>query len=251
MSLAIRADDEAIRLTAYSNADQQIKLEASKKTLAQVLDTLAKNTGVIIHFSGLPDAPVSVACAGSNIKQLLECLLDKQADMVFRYAQATATAQPAVLEEIWVFGAAKDGKQGTLKNKADKKLLMQASNNNDTGKLLAMAQVNDPGSRADAIGALAVQTPDKDPLVRKTLVSALSDSSAEVRAQAVFALSKYDDADATDGLASALQDEDVSVRLMVVDSAGHHPDLLQQALVDGDETVRLYAASKLEALKTQ
>ncbi len=233
---------------------QQMKLEVTQTPLPKALEGIAQTAGITLHYSGLSGKPVNAVCVGQSAKQILECLLDKKANLVFRYGQEKAMAHGNVLVEAWVLGS--DTGQGgagdvvTVKPPVDTGDHPQARtpDGSDMGHLLDMAQADDPERRAEAIATLALQRQASDPAIRNALETALTDKSAEVRAQAVSALAKYGDADAAAGLAAALQDNDVSVRLMVVDSADGHPALLEQALNDSDETVRTYASTKLEAL---
>ena len=259
VSTTISANNNALRFIVDKDINGQFKLEVLQKPLAEVLEIIAKTTGITLHYADLPRESVTATCVEATAKQILECLLDDKANLIFRYGPANSpSAQQGTLEEVWVLGTNSNGvfsneaAAGTLPvHKTDSAPLKQRSAESEISELIAMTQDNDPERRADAIATLAVQEQAVNPLVRNAFETALSDQSAEVRAQAVFGLAKYEDADASAGLTSALQDSDVSVRLMVVDNAGNRPDLLQQALSDSDETVRTYAATKLEALAAQ
>jgi len=233
---------------------QQMKLEVTQTPLPKALEGIAQTAGITLHYSGLSGKPVNAVCVGQSAKQILECLLDKKANLVFRYGQEKAMAHGNVLVEAWVLGSdtgqVRAGDVVTVKPPVGMGEHPQARtpDGSDMGNLLEMAQADDPERRAEAIATLALHRQASDPAIRNALETALTDKSAEVRAQAVSALAKYGDADAAAGLAAALQDNDVSVRLMVVDSADGHPALLEQALNDSDETVRTYASTKLESL---
>lgn len=259
-SSLVSANDNAINFHVSQAMPPHFELAVAHKPLTEVLKAIADTTGIVIHIADEPQNSVTATCDVADAKQLFDCLLEAKADLVFRYGQVSPTAKRAqVLEEVWVVRTygdtdSHDGIQilpPVAEQKPDSSPMMQMLAAIDTGKLLTQAQANDPESRANAIATLAVQPIKNDPAIRKTVAAALADQSAEVRAQAVFALAKYDDAEAADGLATALQDSDVSVRLMVVDSADNHQALLQQALDDSDEAVRAAAASKLETLASQ
>ena len=111
-----------------------------------------------------------------------------------------------------------------------------------------MTASNDPAERADALALLVIKGRAGDADIRKALETALTDKDANVRAQALSSLARREGDGAAAQLQAALQDSDVSVRLMAVDSAGNNPALLQQAVTDRDETVRTLATMKLEAL---
>lgn len=236
---------------------EAMNLEVVQKPLPDVLELIAKKANITVHFSGLPETPISATCTADNTKQILECLLDKRADLVFRYGQSATDANNR-LAEVWILGTSNGNAKGltkekviTVSTKVDTKNsnpLLQQFDENGINTLLAMAQANDPEDRRNAIATLALQDQTKNILVRNTLTKALTDKSAEVRAQAVFALAKFDDSNVSADLESALQDNDVSVRLMVVDSADNHPSLLKLALNDSDESVRAAAGYKLETL---
>lgn len=236
---------------------QQLQLAVVQMPLLDAVSTLAKTTGITVHYAGLANKPISKTCAEVSIKRLFECLLDNEADLVFRYEEGAVTDGKPWLAELWVWGfSPSDGQGGfglglakpTPGERMPPDPRQQLLAGLDVNKLLADAKSQDPSIRTDALAALALLAQTHNPQVRKTLQSALSDGVPEVRAQAVFGLAHYDDAGALAGLESALQDDDVSVRLMVVDGADAHPALLQMALADSDENVRAYAANKLDSL---
>lgn len=238
-----------------AQAGAELHLDIVQSPLAQALDEIADKTGVLIHYSALPESVVNLTCTGTTVTGILKCLLGNKAGLVFRYAhEFSEEDQQSRLAEAWIVGTHGDlGQDAPAANRSS--LSGTGSNaatrdSDDTGKLLEMATAENPQYRADAVAGLASRQ-DEAPLVHDALASALSDSNAEVRAQAVAGLAKYQGYDASAVLQSAMQDGDVSVRLMAVDSVGDNPALLQQALGDSDETVRAYAATKLEALSAQ
>lgn len=226
--------------------------------LADVLDKIAHATGVPIHYSILPEGLVTATCVGSNVKQILECLFNKKADLIFRYRRPSKENQQNHPLEAWVLGARFDMEQEASaacvpaeRRIQDMATNSQTLNTEDTDKLAAMATAKNPQYRTDAIANIAVQKQANNPAIHKILEAALSDRNAEVRAQAIFGLARQQDYDASAALQSALHDSDASVRLMAVDNAGDNLALLQQALSDSDETVRAYAAIKLETFSPQ
>lgn len=256
-SMALATEAKSLRFTVAPSQVDPLQLAVAQMPLLEAVTTLAKTTGVTVHYANLADKVVSKTCVASSVKQLFECLLDNEADMAFRYGQTALADGKPWLAEMWVLGTALAGGSAGSNTEAAKLKsdtgqsgdpLQQILAGLDVNKLLADAQSQDPTSRADAIAALAMLDKAQNPLVRKTLQTALADKVASVRAQAVFGLGKYPDTEALAGLESALQDNDVSVRLMVVDAADAHPELLQMALDDSDTTVRSYAANKLENL---
>lgn len=265
-------------IDAATPASTTIRLEARHARLEEVIDAIARKTGVRVHQRDLPEEFVSAMCAGSTVQHVLECLLGPSANLVVRYlsgdAKNTRAAQPT---ELWVLGKSTSAPSATmnsasngrcdppshtptehitvdnnaLANAAIAPAVVGPSANDDTPPevdtrtLINLATADDPAQRADAVAQLAVHAPKTDRAVRQTIQIALQDESPEVRAQAVFGLAGSDDAWAVAALEKALQDEDVNVRLMAVDSAGANAKLLQDALSDADETVRSIAALRL------
>jgi hypothetical protein len=259
MSAGLLAGDKRIHFAASQDDPRQLELNVSQKTLPEVLDVIAQTTGLTIHYSALPKQAVTVACAEITVTDILHCLLASQADLVFRYGQADS--QDA-LQEVWILGAktkawpdafsqSASGTTPAVSNSGEN-VGIKMLGDDDISPLLAMAKADDSESRTNAITALAAQAPVSHSAARDALQAALSDPSAQVRAQAVAGLLKQQDTGASpDVLERALQDSDVSVRLMAVNHADGHPVLLQDALNDSDETVRACAAARLEALSAQ
>lgn len=242
-----------INISTSKNAGGGLRLEATQVALNDLFAALSNTTGVLIHSSALPDGLVTAACEGAGIKPVLECLLNKNADMVFRYPQNGLSQQP---EEVWVIGrnfAALQGKNDNHTTPLNPAVAVQQPEPaqitvGDTGQLMAMAAAQDPEHRIDALALLALDRQIDDATAHSLLTAALLDKNAEVRAQAVDALARREGEAATGILLSALQDTDASVRIMAVDNAGNNKVLLQQALHDSDSTVSNYAATKLKAL---
>lgn len=251
MPTALLADKGPVHLTVDNNAEPELQLELVQSPLAQALDEIANKTGLLIHYPALPEGLFSTICKESSVTGILNCLFKSKADLIFRYAHPLSKVgqQQNPLAEVWVLGvnfdlASDAGQDAILYRTANTQTLYR----DDTEKLLETATENNPQHRADAVAMLAARGQASDLSIHKVLEAALSDQSAEVRAQAVLGLVKNAGDGATAILQSALQDSDASVRLMAVDNAGENPALLQQALDDSDETVRAYAAIKLEAI---
>jgi hypothetical protein len=254
------ASEKHISFQLPENTRQPLaELKVIKAPLTEALGVIAKTAGVVIHYADLPKDVMTLTCKETTVKQIFDCLLARKADVVFRYKADVPEGQAEVLEEVWVMGSSDDAGEGVFndiapesaslsKRKAERNPIQQMLAETDINKLIETTRSGDPESRANALAMLAVRGKGPNPLVRDVFKAALSDPSAEVRAQAVFGLSKYQDASVPADLAAALHDDDVSVRLMAVDSADAHPVLLQQALGDSDEDVRAFAATKIEAL---
>lgn len=259
---ALAADEKTISVIEARYPGNGLQLEARRMPVAEVLDNITVVTGVPIHYSILPEGLVTATCAGTTVKQILECLFNKQADLIFRYTLDAHNPSKEIQQnspaEVWVLGEnlslEQDDFAVTLARQPETAsgvaANLQTLGVDDTDALMETVAAQNPQFRADAIAGLAAHQAN-DPAIHEALTSALSDQEPEVRAQAVFGLAQDDADEASAVLQSALQDSDVSVRLMAVDNAGGNQALLQQALTDSDETVRTYAAVKLKAFSAQ
>lgn len=259
---SIGKNNNSIRLLITHDKGSELQLEVRKAPLSDVLNEIMIKTGIQIHYSVLPNELITATCIGPTLKNLLECLFDSKADLVFRYQDsASGNTSQRKPEEIWVlgtdFGSAHNQSaqcvQAVIPETASIPMQLDSavpeqSKSETTGKLLEMAKAKDPADRANAISRLGMEGEADNDDIRRTLAFALSDHNAEVRAQAVNSLARREGESAGKELQEALLDSDSSVRLMVVDNAGNNTALLQQALTDSDETVRTYAAMKLAEL---
>jgi hypothetical protein len=245
----------------------KLRLEVRQMPLARVLSTIAAKTGVTIHYSVLPESLVTATCVGAALKQVMECLLARRADLIVRYHQPSSQTQVGVTNEnqpaeMWVlgsrFGDATDctgsaASPQVINNSPVKPPASQSdtagAEPDATDDWLMRAKAKDASVRAEAIGALMAAGREGDAHVKRVLEEALNDPDANVRAQAISSLAHREGAAAAAALQDALHDADAGVRLMAVDGAGNDVALLQQAVNDDDETVRNLALSKLEELK--
>jgi len=226
-----------------NKAQSQFKLDVLDVSFAETLKVLSKDTGIVIHYSALPDGKVTMSCVQPTVTALMKCLLGKHADFVFRFpASVSQLANVDKPKEIWVLGRNENTTDvyvhSTLDSKESEKL----------NKLLLRAKDNDPVLRADALATLVLEAPANHAEIRKAFTDALSDPNPQVREQAVSGLARREGDKALKELQNALQDKEASVRLMVVDNAGSNMDLLQQALTDEDELVRNMATLKIAEL---
>ena len=226
-----------------NKAQSEFKLDVIEESFAETLRVLSKNTGILIHYSALPEGKVTMNCVQSTVTGLMKCLLGKHADFVFRFpSSASQLANVDKPKEIWVLGRNEDTTDvyvhSTLDSKESQKL----------NKLLLRAKDNDPVLRADALATLILEAPANHSEIRKAFTDALLDTNPQVREQAVSGLARREGDKALKELQTALQDKEASVRLMVVDNAGSNMDLLQQALTDEDELVRNMARMKIAEL---
>jgi hypothetical protein len=258
--LTAPATQPSLQIIMSGQNDSVIRLEARQAPLGKILKEITAKTGAIIHYSVLPEAPVTATCAGANISQLMDCLVAKQVGMV---ANKPEPGKPA---EFWLLGTSVGSCKAmtvepiapqvqaatnpqpvlTPKQQAQAEQAMQEQSD----QFLELTKAKEPGQRAEAIANLISGGMKDDPNVRKALVDAMTDKDANVRAQAVTALARREGEGASDQLRQALKDSDTNVRMMVVDNAGNDATLLQQALADKSPMIRDVAASKLEALNT-
>ena len=246
-------------LVISDNKGSELQLEVRQMPMAQVLDNIVNKTQVPIHYSVLPDGLVTATCVGMTLKQVLECLLDRKADLIVRYSRNPSTTErKGQVVEAWVLGSRLDGTVAkdcvATGSTVDKGLLTlkQSQDTNaepdQTDELLKKAQSKNPTERAEAIGALLAGGRKGDPDVKAALEHALTDQDALVRAQAISSLSHREGSAAAGAIQEAMHDSSVDVRVMAVDGITDDIALLQQAINDNDETVRSLAEIKLERL---
>lgn len=249
-------------LVITDDKGSELQLEVRQMPFAQVLDSIARQTQVSIHYSVLPEGMVTATCVGTTLKQILECLLDRKADLIVRYSDELAQAGGnEKIAEAWVLGSRLDGNPdsranclATEKEAGKASLLLKQKEQtieeepDQTEELIKMAQSKNPSDRAEAIGALMAGGRKDDPQVKAVLLEALTDKDANVRAQAISTLAHREGSGARTAIQEALHDSSVDVRIMAVDGITDDAAMLQQAVNDSDETVRSLATTKLESL---
>ena len=251
------------------NKGSEMQLEVRQMPLKWVFSAITAKTGVPIHYSVVPEDLVTATCVGATLKQVMECLLDRKADLIVRYPKPSTQIQARISDknqpvEMWVLGSrftdaancsGSAVPQQTINNSPLKSPDSQADavevELDQTDDLLKMAKSKDAAVRADAIGALMSAGRKGDAKVKTVLEEALTDPNANVRAQAISSLAQREGSAATAALQDALHDTDAGVRLMAVGGAGNNAALLQQAVNDDDEAVRNLAMSKLEEIVKQ
>jgi HEAT repeats len=253
-------------LIISTNKGTELQLEVRQMSMVEVLKMISAKTQVPIHYSVLPDGLVTATCVGASLKQVLECLLDRRADLIVRYPHnAEKLASNGQLAEAWVLGSRLEdsvakvdcsvaGKTGsTLALEQSQQVTGATAKLNLSDTLLNIAQSKNIAGRADAIGALLTAGNKDDPKIQDMLENAIHDKDANVRAQAISTLSHLENntESITAALSEAIHDDSVDVRLMAVDSISDNVGLLEQAVNDSDEVVRTTAVTKLEALMNQ
>jgi hypothetical protein len=261
--------EASTELVTSNSKGSEFQLEVRQMPMAQVIGMIARKTNVPIHYSVLPEGLVTATCVGSSLKQVLECLLDRKADIIVRAAQnATNTkSMPNEVAEAWILGsklaAANSGAGYCVANtdhSPDNQSLMVRESNQSaeiersdedvelTNELLRSAQSKNPEERAEAIGALLDTQNNDNPAIKAALEKGLRDESDTVRAQAISSLAGLEGDAALGAIQDALHDTSVDVRLMAVDVINNDIPLLQQAVNDSDETVSALASMKLADL---
>lgn len=250
--------EPTIDITLSKDNGSEFRLEARQAPLAQVLLNLSKKTGMQIHYSVLPEGFVTATCVGSSTKQLLECLLARKADLVFRYPKGLAKSAERQPTDAWILGAKyttgltpivdiclsdqdkkpQETQQTTEQEEAQKR----------TEELLVKAKSKKTDERVAAISELLSQASPGDPEVLESLETALNDKDTKVRAQAISTYANLEGEEANAALQEALHDPDAWVRQMAVDST-NDKTLLQQAVNDSEEPIRSLALQKLKSLE--
>jgi hypothetical protein len=237
----------------------QLKLTVEQMSLPSVLKQIAKKKQFPLHLDGLPEKLISMTCTGTELRQIMECLLDNKADLIVRYQQANLknNSKPGIAE-AWIIPSNSDHvgidtNKPSLPVNADE-VGTQANINTDGNKiakidnLLDKAQSSDKRQKAAALGALLAAGRKGDSSVRNVLEQALADDDPEVRAQALSSLVHREGNDAMFAVQQGLHDESEDVRLIAVEGIKDDIALLQQAINDSDEVVRSLAEIKLQLL---
>jgi hypothetical protein len=261
---SIKTPEALNELVISDSTGSEIQLEVRQMPLAEILDSVARKTQVKIHYSILPEGLVTATCVGSTLKQILECLFDRKADIIVRYRQDQVKVdRKEQVAEAWILGSRLSSSSSTgscvarssqSANMASLTLRQNEANNKQntaeqeqSDELLKLAQSKNATERKQAIGGLLAVGDIGDPRVKAALEKALTDQDPDVRAQAISSLGHLEEGGATGAIQEALHDTSADVRLMAVDSSNDIP-LLQQATNDSDETVRSLATLKLESL---
>lgn len=245
------------KMTADKGSELQV--EARQMPLAAVLESLTKQTKTPIHYSILPEGLLTATCVGSSLKPVLECLLDRKADIIVRYQNNNdAKVYNSKVAEAWVLGSKLEtvNKQACTSFSNNVQSVKKVPSDNppqqteEIEDILNKAKSTNPNERAEAVGALLGAGDEGNPNIKAALDEALHDKDASVRAQAVSTLAHRSDTKDTaqTAIREALQDSSTDVRRMAVDAITDDAALLQQAVNDNDEFIRNLAAVKLQQL---
>jgi HEAT repeats len=255
------ANGAQIDLVITSNESPELTLEVVQMPLSKVLDAIAVKSHISIHYSVLPEGLVTATCAGSTLKQVLECLLNKKTNFIMNYTHRNNPInQKEQASEIWILGSNFERtrnneecavKQSVVNNgrlTSQENSITENSEANQTESLLIMTQSKNASERTSAMGSLLAEGRVGDPHVKAVLEQGLTDPDANVRAQAISSLAHREGNAVLPAIQEALRDPSADVRLMAVDGITDDVALLQQAINDNDEAVRNLAKLKLDAL---
>ena len=237
------------------NIDSQFLLEARQAPLAHILKTIADKTGAQIHYSVLPEAPVTATCIGKSAQEIMACLVGKQVGLVAHKPQKDKPA------EFWLLGSSVGSCRAVTvaaspvpaqpveeyKPTPEEQAQADQAMQEQSDEMLRLAQSKDPNERYAAINNLASMGAKDDPNVDKALRDAMSDKDTNVRIQAIASIVQRGGDGLADQLGLALKDKEPSVRLSAI-SVAADANILQQALNDSDQGVRDLAQSRLDDL---
>ncbi|WP_232420215.1 HEAT repeat domain-containing protein [Nitrosococcus watsonii] len=242
-----------------------LHLEVKEAPLAQIFKIIEDQAGVQLHIPSLSQRRVTATCEGTAL-EVLKCILGKEVNLVYRYEdKPSANDSKPLLREVWVLNSTPsephplnrnpdqavceamehfpDGQQLPLEEEQKAFFHLEPE---EMEKLVLLSRSPDPKRRKEAVSRLALVAEDEDDGgVRSVLTEALQDPSPGVRAQAIFGLTRRDDAERDSVLRGALHDSEVGVRLMAVSNAGENRAILEMALHDEDRVVRDLARMKL------
>ncbi|MEQ1559537.1 MAG: HEAT repeat domain-containing protein [Methyloglobulus sp.] len=235
----------------------QLLLEARQAPLADILQTITEKTGAQIHYSVLPEGPVSATCAGKTAQAVMECLVAKQIGLVAHKATKTKPA------EFWLLGSSVGSCRAVTvaacpviaqpvveqPPTAEEQSAIDAANLQQTEMFLGQIKTSKTlEQKTEALANLASSAKIDNPDVRRALDDALDDKEPALRVQAINTLAHLDKDNMAEVLSRGMKDKDIHVRLAAVDKAQDVPEILEQALADSDKNVRDYANAKLAEL---
>jgi hypothetical protein len=249
----------SINLTLSKQADTAIRLEARTAPLGQILKAIADKTGAQIHYSVLPEAPVTATCVGANVGQVMDCLVAKQVGLVAHKAQKDKPA------EFWLLGSSVGSCQAVMvapsalpaqamveqQPTPEEQAEIDRITQEQSDQLLKQTESKDSTERSSAIGNLGSVGVKDDPNVDAALRDALDDEDANVRSQAIASIVQRGGDDVNDQISQALKDKTAIVRIAAVSTITDDVALLNQAVNDKDQSVREIAKSKLENLQNR
>lgn len=261
VSNALQTNQPAtIHLTLSKQANTAIRLEARVAPLGKILKAIADKTGVNIHYSVLPEAPVTATCVGANVGQVMDCLVAKQVGLVAHKPQKDKPA------EFWLLGSSVGSCQAVTVlpieavrqsvsdlSKEQLNEAVQLHYQRELNSLLDKAKNGQPDERNLALVELSTKEDEtKKGEIDALLREGLSNEDPDVRGQVLYGLTSRGGSETYEILEDSLKDESVGVRVSAINAlnAGETQgvNLLKEALTDEDETVRSLAAGKLKEI---
>lgn len=228
------------------SGDGEWRLQAKEADLPQLLDKIAEQAKLRVHYSVLPAATVTATCIGVNVVELLQCVFNGSANIVSR--KATSQSKQ---DEIWVMSSSLAGANTVVSASCQSALAIATGSevNDRAEQWLKQAKSKDVEQRAQAIAELKQLDAAYDAKVRGVLQNALSDKQPKVRARAIAAFTgREGEMAATEQLRKALQDSNSDVRMSAIDMIEKDEALLQMAAQNSDQSVREIARLKLDLL---
>lgn len=240
--------NSSIKFSQSVTSGAQLQLDVKQALLPDIIKEIAAKTKVEIHYSVLPEIPVTATCVAGKVQQLMECLVGKQIGVVSHKPEG------GTQEQIWLIGSSMSvcSSASAVVPEADTAAYEppQPPDKKQSNTLLGrLKNAKTSAERVEALGQMTMGADIKDPKVRKALNDALADGDPNIRSQALSAYTQLDKDNAVDAIGRALNDEDRVVRMAAIDTAADNLDLLEQAVNDRDASVGNYAAAKLAQLK--
>jgi len=242
---AVQADDlVAAKLVMASSP--LVHIQAKQVALSQLLASLANSTLINLHYPVIPPGVrVSGDCKGSQLAEMLECLLGSPQNLVVRFS---AQGQP---EEAWLLSGDFNRQHGVNADSANAASALNIEEEVlDPAQILANSQ--EMSERLQAMRAIKNGETVKDvALAKKLLTEALTDDNPLVRSTAIEGLSKIAGDSAVPQMLQLLNDNEYSVRVAVLVSGKQNRRFLQQAQTSGNEQVRSLAGDLLNKLSAE
>ncbi|MEI6269424.1 MAG: HEAT repeat domain-containing protein [Methylococcaceae bacterium] len=239
---------ESIIQFYQSSPLEELNLHITQTSIAQTIKFLHDKTGIIFHFSNLPEEQINLNCQG-DLKAVLSCVIGEESNIIYRYN--SHSRDKAKIAEAWILPIAINSAQVDSSEQTNAKISTFFTNNiriDNTVQLLK--DVENPKLRMSAIEQLAIEGQQGDVTTYNTLKKSLSDPNPGIRAQALYGIIRQDQENTLPFLQQAMSDSHADVRLMAVDNCGDNPWILQQALNDNDINVRDLAKAKLAIQNT-
>ncbi|MDD2724324.1 MAG: HEAT repeat domain-containing protein [Methylovulum sp.] len=243
----------SIQVDLPKNKGGPIRLRAKQATLSRILTTLSAKTGVKIHYPALPPNPITVTCAETNVKTVIECLLGQPVNMMTKMPEKLAKAdQTAHLEpqpvELWILSVptpmshADSAKAGTIAEQPSKPAQQQSKHQaiaerdrDQFEETLKQTAAKNPEERATALYNLGLADNKDDPDVKDALRQALTDENAAVREQAAASITQSGDPELIAELNQQPQTDDNAGRTTDENTLSQDLALLQKATKGGEK----------------